>query len=121
LSLRDARAAFDSLDIQEAVEAEAAGLSARLLPAFDPYLLGWKDRGFMVSETHKRRVHPGGGVLRATAVADGEVVGTWSLHRYGERIKIHLDPFAPLSTEVEDALRREALDVARFEGLALSR
>ena len=121
LSLRDARAAFDSLDNQEAVDGEAAGLSARLLPAFDPYLLGWKDRGFMVPDDHKRRVHPGGGVLRATVVADGEAVGTWSLRRDGERIKIHFDPFAPLSPEVEDALRRDALDIARFEGLALSR
>jgi len=121
LSLRDARTAFDSLDNPEAVDAEAAGPSVHLLPAFDPYLLGWKDRGFMVQADHKRRVHPGGGVLRATAVAEGEAVGTWSLRGAGERIKIHFDPFAPLSTEVEDALQGEALDVARFEGRALSR
>ncbi|CAN5488566.1 hypothetical protein BH20ACT23_BH20ACT23_17160 [soil metagenome] len=121
LSLRDARAAFDSLDHHEAVDPEETGFSARLLSAFDPYLLGWKDRGFMVQDAHKRRVHPGGGVLRATVVADGKAVGTWSLRRDGERMKIHLDPFAPFSDEVEEALRRDALDVARFQGLTLSR
>ena len=119
LSLGDARAAFDSLN-QEAVDPEPAG-SVRLLPAFDPYLLGWKDRGFMVEDANMRRVHPGGGVLRSTVIVDGRAVGTWSLRRSGERIKIQLDPFEPLSAEVEDALRREALDVARFEGLVLNR
>lgn len=120
LPLRDARAAFNSLSTQEAVQAKSAG-SARLLPAFDPYLLGWKDRAFMVQDHHRRRVHPGGGVLRSTGVADGKAVGTWSLHRDGERIRIHLDPFEPLSDELDDALRRDALDVARFEGLVLGR
>lgn len=121
LSLRDARAAFDLLGNQKAVDGEAAGSSARLLPAFDPYLLGWKDRSFMVEEAHMRRVHPGGGVLRATVVTDGKAVGTWSHRRDGERIKIHLDPFAPLADAVEDEVRRDALDVARFEGRTLSR
>ncbi len=122
LPLRDVRVAFDAaLDNQEAVDAEPTGSFARLLPSFDPYLLGWKDRGFMVPATHVRRVHPGGGVLRATVVADGKAIGTWSRRRDCERIKIHHDPFAPLSDEVEVALRRDALDVARFEGLTLSR
>jgi len=48
-------------------------------------------------------------------------VGTWSLRRDGERIRIHLDPFEPLSDELDDALRRDALDVARFERLVLGR
>ena len=121
LSLRDARAAFDSPGNQEAAEAESAGTFARLLPAFDPYLLGWKDRSFMVQDAHRRRVHPGGGVLRSTVVADGEAVGTWSLRRDGERIKINVDAFEPLSAHVERDLQRDALDVARFEGLTLSR
>ena len=34
-------------------------------PAFDPYLLGWKDRAFAVPARHAKRVHPGGGMLRA--------------------------------------------------------
>ena len=55
--------------------------SARLLPAFDPDLLGWKDRSLAVPDEHARRVHPGGGVLRATSVDGGVAVGTWSLRK----------------------------------------
>ena len=50
-------------------------LPPRLLGAFDPYLLGWRDRAFAVAPEHARRVHPGGGIVRATAVANGRVVG----------------------------------------------
>jgi hypothetical protein len=42
------------------------------------YLLGWRDRSFAVAAEDARRVHPGGGIVRATAVADGRVLGTWS-------------------------------------------
>ena len=54
---------------------------ARLLPAFDPFLLGWRDRGFAVAAAHAARVHPGGGILRAVATAGGRVVGTWTARR----------------------------------------
>jgi hypothetical protein len=121
LGLRDTRAAFESLAEHEEDDAEPATSSVRLLPSYDPYLLGWKDRSFMVADAHKRDLHPGGGVLRATVVADGEAIGTWSHRREGAGIKIHVDAFAPLSAEVESRVEREALDVARFEGLALSR
>jgi hypothetical protein len=85
-------------------------VAPRLLPAFDPYLLGWKDRGFAVPAAHARRVHPGGGMLRAVATADGVAVGTWTAPRDGVRI----EPFGPLRPEVAAALDREAADVARF-------
>lgn len=55
-----------------------APIGPRLLPAFDPYLLGWKDRSFAVPPALLKRVYPGGGMLRATATVDGVAVGTWS-------------------------------------------
>jgi hypothetical protein len=78
-----------------------------LLPAFDPYLLGWKDRSFAVPAEHARRVHPGGGIVRATAVDDGVAVGTWTL-RSGA---VGLDAF---DEDPGDRFAAEAADVERF-------
>jgi hypothetical protein len=83
----------------------------RLLAAFDPYLLGWKDRSFAVPAQHARRVHPGGGVLRAVVTVGGEAAGTWA--RRGGRIEI--EPFSPLRPGDELALAAEAEDIVRFE------
>jgi hypothetical protein len=87
------------------------GPPPRLLPAFDPYLLGWKERTFAVPAGHARRVHPGGGIIRAVATVDGVAVGTWR-RRSGA---VEIEPFSALPAEDEAALAAEAADVARFE------
>jgi hypothetical protein len=119
LPLRDARAALDGVRAPSGT-APPAPVPARLLPAFDPYLLGWRDRSFAVPQEHARRVHPGGGVLRATATVDGMAVGTWTARRSPARLTVTIEPFAPLPASAQRALAAEAADVARFEGLEAS-
>lgn len=129
LPLRDARAglraiaselaeAGTELDLSRRGDPDPEALAPRLLGAFDPYLLGWKDRAFAVPAAHARRVHPGGGIIRAVATAGGMAVGTWSARRRGAVLAVELEPFGALDREVAGALDREAADVARFEGLA---
>ncbi len=121
LALRDARAGLQAIaselaqrddDLVDLAVREPApdAIPARLLAAFDPYLLGWKDRGFAVPARYARRVHPGGGMLRATATIDGRAVATWSTA--GERME--LEPFGRLPAGARAALTGEAEDVARF-------
>jgi uncharacterized protein YcaQ len=120
LPLRDARAGIAEIarelaqdgDLVDLADRPApARLPPRLLGAFDPYLLGWRDRGFAVAAEHARRVHPGGGILRASAISNGRVVATWTRRR-GEVV---LEPFEPLPARVAASLRREAASVVNFE------
>jgi hypothetical protein len=97
-------------------EAPPRRVAPRLLGAFDPYLLGWKDRAFAVPAEHGRRVRPGGGIVRAVATVDGLAVGTWSARRRGDGLAVEIERFAGVSARAQAALRREAADVARFEG-----
>lgn len=129
LNLRDARAALRSIQddliavgndlaaLASAYDpgAGAAAVPPRLLPAFDPYLLGWRDRTFAVHPEHARLVHPGGGMLRAVATVDGIVVGTWAKRRQGSHVQISIQPVADLAPEATAALDAEAADVTRFE------
>ena len=125
LSLRDARAGLAAVDTR-AIAGELVDvgdrpraphrIAPRLLGAFDPYLLGWKVRGFAVAPQHARAVHPGGGILRAVATGDGLVVGTWTLRRRSGGVAVRVEPFAePLPPPLGRALEAEAADVARFE------
>ena len=91
-----------------------ASPAPRLLPAFDPYLLGWKDRTFAVPVRHARRVHPGGGVLRAVATVDGIAVGTWTMRR-GGRLAVAIDFFSRVPAEAAAALEADTADMERFE------
>jgi hypothetical protein len=128
LPLRDARAGLagiddevetvggDLLDLADREPPEAQP-APRLLGAFDPWLLGWKDRSLVVPAAFARRVHPGGGIVRAVATAGGEAVGTWTARRRDGRLAVAVEPFAALGRNVAGALRADAADVARFEGL----
>jgi hypothetical protein len=131
LPLRDARAGLRAIggelaeagdgglvDLAGRPEPPQEALAPRLLPAFDPYLLGWKDRAFAVPAAHARRVHPGGGILRAAATSDGVAVATWTARRRGDALAVEVEPFGQLDAAVAEELDREAADVARFEGLA---
>ena len=121
LPLRDARAGLraigaglaegegDLVDLATRAP-EPGAVPARLLPAFDPYLLGWKDRAFAVPARHAERVRPGGGMLRATATVDGLAVGTWSA-RGGV---VELEPFGRLPRGARSALEADGEDVRRF-------
>jgi hypothetical protein len=109
VSLGDARSAVSEVEQRPAAATDPL---PRLLPAFDPYLLGWKDRSFAVPPEQARRVHPGGGILRATATVDGIAVGTWSLRRG----RVEIEAFEPSTGEHAAALREEAADVERFVG-----
>ena len=96
-------------------------LPARLLPAFDPCLLGWREREPFLSRIDEPRViPPGGGLFRPVATVDGVAAATWSIRRQGERAAIFLDPFEPLDADARAALAAEAQDVARFEGRILA-
>jgi hypothetical protein len=51
---------------------------AYLLPGFDEYLLGYKDRKAVLDEEHAEKVCPGfNGIFSPTIVCEGRVVGTW--------------------------------------------
>jgi Winged helix DNA-binding domain len=113
LPLRDARAGLTAIASDLAERDGLADLTGRaaaprripprLLPAFDSYLLGWKDRSFAVPAAHAKQVHPGGGMVRATATVDGLVVGTWTAP--GGTVHLELREAAPLADEVADVER----------------
>jgi len=96
-------------------------LPPRLLPGFDPCLLGWREREPFVRLVDVPRVIPyGGGVFRPVATVDGVAAATWGIRRQGDRLAVRMDPFRPIDPEAEAALRVEAEDVARFEGRKLA-
>lgn len=122
LPLRDARAGLTAivgeladpdeelLELAARTGEGARAVPARLLGPFDPYLLGWKDRTFAVPAEHGKRVHPGGGIVKATAIVDGKAVGTWTAP--GGEVK--LDLFAPVPPADTAALEAEARAVEAF-------
>jgi hypothetical protein len=87
----------------------------RLLPAFDEWLLGWASRDPVLPGRHAGEVLRGG-IIRAVAIADGRVFGTWRRGRGG----LELEPFGRVGratrAEVEDEAERLGLRTSTAAG-----
>jgi hypothetical protein len=89
----------------------------RLLPRFDTYLLGYASRDLAVDSAYTRRIHPGGGILNAALLVDGQARGTWKIQRRRGRLEVQVEPFEPLDQELLPLIEAEASDVGRFLGM----
>jgi hypothetical protein len=95
-----------------------------LLPGFDEYLLGYKDRSAALDPRHARTIVPGNnGVFMPTMVSNGAVVGTWKRTATRSRATVTAYPFAPLRDDQEQAFAaatqryRQFLEGERTESL----
>jgi hypothetical protein len=98
-------------------EPEAPRGSVRLLPSFDEYLLGWKDRSPVARPEHWRKIHPGAGWFHPAVVVDGRGVGTWKAVRGPEVTRIEVRPFTRLSPPVRLGLRADAEALSGYLGV----
>ncbi len=91
-----------------------------LLPGFDEYLLGYKDRGAVLAVEHAPRIVPGSnGVFLPTIVVAGQVVGTWKRRLKKNAVDVTLTPFTQLG-DAEGSVIEAARCYGAFLGLPLS-
>lgn len=135
VTLTDARAAFDRLGddlVGVTVAGDPAWLLAsqvgwldepagppvvRLLPRYDTYLLGWRDRGLALPAAYADRIHPGGGFLHPSVLIDGRIVARWRSVKRKGGLAITVEPFQPLGSAERDLLAAEVARVGRFLGV----
>jgi hypothetical protein len=133
LSLRTARAGFESIQA-ELLELDLSGTPAwlprthkpwldepppdgivvRLLPGYDPYLLGYRGRDLTVPQQFAKRVHPGGGLLRPTLLVNGRAAGIWRLVKSRGDQVVEVEPFEGLGDEVMHPLENQVRKLGRF-------
>jgi hypothetical protein len=96
---------------------EPADPRVHLLPPFDDYLLGYKDRTAVLNPLFARDVNAGGGVPRPTVLVDGAVAGTWSrVERHG-RIVVTPRMFRRLAGGEPEALQAAVERYGAFVGM----
>jgi hypothetical protein len=88
----------------------------RLLPSFDEYLLGWKDRRFIADAERWRRIQSGAGWFNPAVVADGAGVGTWTVSQRSDRMRLEVRPFTRPASPLRHGLDAEARDLASYLG-----
>jgi hypothetical protein len=95
--------------------------SIRLLPIFDSYLLGHRDKDHLLSAQHYKRVYRNQGWISPVVLIDGAVAGVWSHKLQNKKLLVEVEPFGKLSRVERAGIEREAEHLARFfeSGLVL--
>lgn len=95
------------------VEVESSEL-VYLLPAFDEFLISYKDRSLVItSEAHKKAVSING-VFRPVIVYKGKVIGIWSRALKKDKLQITTHFFAPQSSKVHKLVSRASEKFAGY-------
>lgn len=97
--------------------APAAKLRVHLLPPFDEYTVGYRDRSAIVEPELAKRVNAGGGIINAVVVINGRVAGSWKRTFRGKQVDVTVTPFRPLTESEGRAVEREKVRYARFVGV----
>jgi len=90
--------------------------TVRLLPDFDEYLVGYRDRFAMLGNADTQRILRSGKIYGTSSnalflpviVPDGKVVGIWKRRNEKEKVILTLQPFMKLEKEQKNMIKEEA-------------
>lgn len=94
--------------------------TAHLLPGFDEYFLGYKDRSLVLDPQYNEQVATFNGIFRPTIVLDGQIVGTWQRTVKKKAVVITLAPFKPLTAGERERVIAAANPYRSFLNLPLT-
>lgn len=91
--------------LEEVREAGTEASRPMLLPGFDEFILGYRDRSFAMTKEEEKLLVPGNnGVFRRSVVMDGEVRGFWRRGGRPGRRTLDLEPFGTIPATVHAKL-----------------
>ena len=79
----------------------------RLLPHFDIFLLGHKDKSHIVAETHYKQVFKKAAWIAPVLLCGGRAIGTWKQKRTAKKVIVTAEPFVPLTKSQTDDIEAE--------------
>jgi len=91
--------------------------SVRLLPAFDPYLMGHNSRDHLFEPEYRARVSRTAGWISPVVLVDGRVAATWSHAVVKQTLRIVVEPLRRLPPRVRPEIRARAEELATALGL----
>jgi Winged helix DNA-binding domain len=110
------RSAVLQKDVSDLVQAELERPLVRLLPYFDSFLLGHKEREHLAATEHRPKIYRPQGWIAPVVLVDGRVAAVWEHVREGNRLRLKVTKFGSLSRRVAAGIREQARDLSRFLG-----
>jgi hypothetical protein len=91
--------------------------SVYLLPAFDEYLISYKNRIAAITIDHHKKAISNNGIFRPVIVVNGQISGLWKRTIKKETILVEPDHFRPHNKTEESLILKAAKSFGNFSGL----
>lgn len=88
----------------------------RLLPSFDPYMLGHAEKTHLVDAPYYKRIYRNAGWISPVVLLNGRVVGIWFSKRRGNRLSLRIEPIEKFSKAIRKKIEEEAASLGEFLG-----
>lgn len=88
-----------------------------LLPAFDEFLISYKDRSSSLSMIHNRKAVSNNGIFYPPVIVDGQVAGLWQRRFQKNKVLIQTTLFNPLPKLVINRIKKQAGRFGKFLGM----
>lgn len=99
-----------------AVRRAKIGEPVRLVPLFDPYLMGHKNRDHLVDRAFAAKVSRTAGWISAVVLVEGQIAGTWTHVLANRNLRITVEPFRRLKPQVVSQVRERAAELGQALG-----
>lgn len=103
-------------DLKKLAKAEFQSPVVRLLPYFDTFLLGHRERVHLVAKENHGKIYRPQGWISPVVLVNGRVVAVWGHALEKGRLLVTVEKFVPISRQVRTGILEEAEDLARFLG-----
>ena len=101
------------------INQSSAPESLYLLPAFDEFMVSYKDRSASLDATYAKAAIPGNGIFKPIVVVNGQVTGTWKPVVKKGRIVVEVQMFNPAEKLNQELLTLAKQKYAAFLGANL--
>ncbi|WP_177730620.1 winged helix DNA-binding domain-containing protein [Flavobacterium inviolabile] len=88
--------------------------SVQLLPAFDEFLISYKDRTATLTMDHHKKAITRNGIFHPVIVSNGKAVGIWKRSLKKNAVTIDIHPFEPFSADFKKIIEHEIGKLGTF-------
>jgi len=104
--------------VESALPAKVSDTSAHLLPIYDEYVMGYKDRSAMLGTLEREKFNVGSIAFDNLIVIDGMLVGSWKRTLSKREVSIETNFNARLTKAEQKAVAAAAAQFGKFLGLS---
>ncbi|MBV6395402.1 MAG: hypothetical protein HFACDABA_00978 [Anaerolineales bacterium] len=101
-------------DLDELTRARLESPRARLLPYFDSFILGHKEREHLLSKQHHTKVYRPQGWVAPVVLVNGRIAGVWEHEQKKNQLRVRVTKFQPFARNIQNDIHEETRDLARF-------